>query len=157
MVAPDAEQRALLDALVVEQGRLGRKNRKGFYDYPEQGPKRLWPGLVDLQPKRLDPDTIDIEDLKHRFLVSQALAAAGAVDEGIVTDPREADVGSILGFGFAPFTGGTLSYIEGMGLAPFVLLCDDLAGRYGPRFAPPQALIDRAREHRGYYPSEAAA
>ena len=157
VVAPDAEQRALLDALVVERGRLGRKNRKGFYDYPEQGPKRLWPGLADLQQKRLDPDTIDVEDLKHRFLVSQALAAAGAVDEGIVTDPREADVGSILGFGFAPFTGGTLSYIEGMGLAPFVLLCDDLAGRYGPRFAPPQALIDRAREHRGYYPSEAAA
>ncbi len=157
VVAPDAEQRALLDALVVEQGRLGRKNRKGFYDYPEQGPKRLWPGLVDLQPKRLDPDTIDIEDLKHRFLVSQALAAAGAVDEGIVTDPREADVGSILGFGFAPFTGGTLSYIEGMGLAEFVLLCDDLAKRHGARFAPPQALIDRAKEHRGYYPSEAAA
>ena len=157
VVAPDAEQRALLDALVVERGRLGRKNRKGFYDYPEQGPKRLWPGLVDLQSKRLDPDTIDVEDLKHRFLVSQALAAAGAVDEGIVTDPREADVGSILGFGFAPFTGGTLSYIEGMGLAEFVLLCDDLAKRHGARFAPPQALIDRAREHRGYYPSEAAA
>ena len=157
VVAPDAGQRALLDALVVERGRLGRKNRKGFYDYPEQGPKRLWPGLADLQPKRLDPDTIDVEDLKHRFLVSQALAAAGAVDEGIVTDPREADVGSILGFGFAPFTGGTLSYIEGMGLARFVLLCDDLAKRHGARFAPPQALIDRAREHRGYYPSEAAA
>ena len=157
VVAPDAEQRGLLDALVVERGRLGRKNRKGFYDYPEQGPKRLWPGLADLQPKRLDPDTIDVEDLKHRFLVSQALAAAGAVDEGIVTDPREADVGSILGFGFAPFTGGTLSYIDGMGLARFVLLCDDLAKRYGARFAPPQALIDRAREHRGYYPSEAAA
>ncbi len=157
VVAPDADQRALLDALVVERGRLGRKNRKGFYDYPEQGPKRLWPGLADLQPKRLDPETIDVEDLKHRFLVSQALAAAGAVDEGIVTDPREADVGSILGFGFAPFTGGTLSYIEGMGLAQFVLLCDDLAKRHGPRFAPPQVLIDRAREHRGYYPSEAAA
>ncbi len=157
VVAPDAEQRALLDALVVERGRLGRKNRKGFYDYPEQGPKRLWPGLAELQSKRLDPGTIDVEDLKHRFLVSQALAAAGAVDEGIVTDPREADVGSILGFGFAPFTGGTLSYIEGMGLAQFVLLCDDLAKRHGPRFAPPQALIDRAREQRGYYPSEAAA
>ena len=157
VMAPDAEQRALLDALVVERGRLGRKNRKGFYDYPEQGPKRLWPGLADLQSKRLDADAIDVADLKHRFLVSQALAAAGAVDEGIVTDPREADVGSILGFGFAPFTGGTLSYIEGMGLAQFVLLCDDLAKRHGARFAPPQALIDRAREHRGYYPSEAAA
>ncbi len=157
VAAPDAEQRALLEALVIERGRLGRKNRKGFYDYPEQGSKRLWPGLAELQPKRLDPDTIDVEDLKHRFLVSQALAAAGAVDEGIVIDAREADVGSILGFGFAPFTGGTLSYIEGMGLANFVLLCDDLAKRHGPRFAPPQALIDRAREHRGYYPSEAAA
>ncbi len=157
VVAPDAEQRALLDALVIERGRLGRKNRKGFYDYPEQGPKRLWPGLDALQSKRLDPEAIDVEELKQRFLVSQALAAAGAVEEGIVTDPREADVGSILGFGFAPFTGGTLSYIEGMGLAQFVLLCDNLAKRHGPRFAPSQALIDRAREHRAYYPPQAAA
>ena len=82
---------------------------------PEGGQKRLWPGLADLQPTQLDPDTIDVEELKQRLLVTQALEAARTVEEGVVTDPREADVGSILGFGFAPFTGGALSYIDFMG------------------------------------------
>ncbi|WP_163359899.1 hypothetical protein, partial [Klebsiella aerogenes] len=70
----------------------------------------LWPGLSEFQPERLDPDSLDVTELKHRFLVVQALEAARTVGEGVVTDPREADVGSILGFGFAPFTGGALSY-----------------------------------------------
>ena len=64
----------------------------------------------------------------------QAVEAARTVEEGVVTDPREADVGSILGFGFAPFTGGTLSYIDGMGAKAFVALCDKLDAKYGPRF-----------------------
>ncbi len=149
--AADPAQKRLLDAMVVEHGRLGRKNRKGFYDYPESGPKRLWPGLVDLASACQDPDTIDARQIKQRFLVAQALAAAGTMLEGIVTDPREADVGSILGFGFAPFTGGTLSYIDGMGLKRFVLLCDDLAKAHGPRFSPPQALVDMATRGDAFY------
>ena len=96
-------------------GRLGRKNGKGFYDYPEKGPKKLWPGLAELQPTKLDPDTIDVQELKHRLLAMQALETARCFEEGVLTDVREADVGSILGFGFAPFSGGTLSYIDMMG------------------------------------------
>ena len=153
----DPGQRRLLDALVVERGRLGRKNRKGFYDYPEAGAKRLWPGLADVQRTRLDPDTIDRTEIKQRLLVVQALAAVGAVLEGIVTDPREADVGSILGFGFAPFTGGTISYVEGMGLPRFVRLCEELAGKYGPRFAPPAGLIDMAKTGDTFYKDAHAA
>ena len=106
--------------LVEKHGRLGRKNSKGFYDYPEGGKKRLWPGLADLQPTHLDPDTVDFAELKQRLLVTQALEAARTVEEGVITDPREADVGSILGFGFAPFTGGALSYIDFMGAKRFV-------------------------------------
>lgn len=68
-----------------------------------------------------------------------------------MTDPREADVGSILGFGFAPFTGGTLSYIDGMGVAEFVLLCDRLSKTYGPRFTPTDLLIDMAKKHETFY------
>ena len=74
--AVDPKQKALLQELVEKRGRLGRKNGKGFYDYPQSGPKRLWPGLADLQKKKLDPDKIDIEELKHRLLVVQALEAA---------------------------------------------------------------------------------
>ncbi len=153
----DPAQKRLLDALVLEGGRLGRKNRKGFYDYPEQGPKKLWPGLGALQPTRLDPDGLDHTLLKQRLLVAQALAAADAVLQGIVADPREADVGSILGFGFAPFTGGTISYIDTMGVPQFVLMCDRLSTLCGPRFSPPQSLIAMAKNGESFYGRAAAA
>ncbi|MDQ0472508.1 3-hydroxyacyl-CoA dehydrogenase NAD-binding domain-containing protein [Labrys wisconsinensis] len=147
----DPAQEALLDIMVNRLGRLGRKNGKGFYDYPDKGQKRLWPGLADLQPVRLDPDAIDVQRLKHRFLVVQALEAARTVEEGIVTDVREADVGSILGFGFAPFTGGALSYIDGMGVPAFVRLCEELARDHGPRFAPGALLKDMAAADERFY------
>ena len=69
------------------------------------------------------PTRIDVDELKQRFLVIQALETARCFEEGVLTDVREADVGSILGFGFAPFTGGTLSYIDMMGMKKFVELC----------------------------------
>ncbi|HEY8580579.1 MAG TPA: 3-hydroxyacyl-CoA dehydrogenase family protein, partial [Beijerinckiaceae bacterium] len=149
--AVDPQQRALLDAMVNAHGRLGRKNGKGFYDYPERGKKTLWPGLADLQPRRLDPDEVDKEEIKRRLLVTQALEAARTVEEGVVADPREADVGSILGFGFAPFTGGVLSYVDGMGAARFVALCDALAARHGPRFAPNALLREMAAKGETFY------
>jgi len=149
--AVDPAQEKLLDAMLHQHGRLGRKNGKGFYDYPAVGAKRLWPGLADLQPVRLDPDALDVATLKHRFLVTQALEAARTVEDGIITDMREADVGSILGFGFAPFTGGTLSYIDGMGSRAFVALCDRLAAAYGPRFEPNRLLRDMATDDERFY------
>jgi 3-hydroxyacyl-CoA dehydrogenase/enoyl-CoA hydratase/3-hydroxybutyryl-CoA epimerase len=111
----------------------------------------LWLGLDDLRSARLDPETIDLRTLKQRFLVVQALEAARTVEEGVVTDPREADVGSIIGFGFAPFTGGTLSYIDGMGAGNFVSLCNELAQTHGARFAAPHILVDLARTGETFY------
>ena len=153
----DPAQEALLKAMVVDNGRLGRKNGKGFYDYPEKGPKKLWPGLADLQATKLDPDTLSVEELKQRLLVTQALEAARTVEEGVVTDPREADVGSIIGFGFAPYTGGTLSYIDGMGVAKFVALAQKLEAKYGSRFAVPKLLTDMATNKETFYGRFAAA
>ncbi|MFI5011964.1 MAG: 3-hydroxyacyl-CoA dehydrogenase NAD-binding domain-containing protein [Hyphomicrobiales bacterium] len=151
--AIDPVQEKLLQAMVETHGRLGRKNGKGFYDYPEKGKgqKKLWPGLRELQPTHLDPDTIDVGELKNRLLVAQALEAARTVEEGVITDPREADVGSIIGFGFAPFTGGTLSYIDFMGVKRFVELAEDLARKHGPRFAPPALLRDMANKGETFY------
>jgi 3-hydroxyacyl-CoA dehydrogenase/enoyl-CoA hydratase/3-hydroxybutyryl-CoA epimerase len=149
--AVDARQKVLLEDMVEKRGRYGRKNGKGFYDYPQNGPKRLWPGLADLQPTKLDPDTIDIEELKHRLLAIQALESARCVEEGVVTDMREADVGSILGFGYAPFTGGTISYIDGMGAKAFVDLCNGLAKKYGGRFKPSKLLRDMAKTGDTFY------
>jgi 3-hydroxyacyl-CoA dehydrogenase / enoyl-CoA hydratase / 3-hydroxybutyryl-CoA epimerase len=149
--AVDPAQEKLLEAMVVKENRLGRKNGKGFYDYPEKGQKRLWPGLAKIAGKALDPDTISVEDLKHRFLVLMSLEAARCIEEKVVTDPREADVGSILGFGFAPFTGGTISYIDGMGVKNFVALAQSLAAKYGKRFTPNALLIEMAKNGETFY------
>jgi 3-hydroxyacyl-CoA dehydrogenase/enoyl-CoA hydratase/3-hydroxybutyryl-CoA epimerase len=161
--AIDQEQKKLLVEMVEKEGRFGRKNGKGFYDYPEKGKgqKSLWSGIGALQPKHLDPDTLDVEELKQRFLVVQAVEAARTVEDGVVVDPREADVGSILGFGFAPFTGGTLSYIDFMGAKNFVALCHKLEAKYGSRFTPPKLLQEMAEKGETFYgrfpPKKAAA
>ncbi len=149
--AIDPRQKTLLEDMVEKRGRYGRKNGKGFYDYPQSGPKRLWPGLTELQPTKLDPDTIDVDELKHRLLAIQALESARCVEEGVVTDMREADVGSILGFGYAPFTGGTISYIDGMGTKAFVDMCNGLAKKYGPRFKPGKLLREMAKTGDTFY------
>ena len=149
--AVDPAQEKLIKTMVVDHERFGRKNGKGFYDYPQGGKKKLWPGLSTLAGKALDPDTIDVEELKQRFLVVQAVEAARTMAEGVVTDPREADVGSILGFGFAPFTGGAISYIDFMGTKAFVELCDRLTAKYGDRFVPPALLRDMAKTGETFY------
>ncbi|MGA8886305.1 MAG: 3-hydroxyacyl-CoA dehydrogenase NAD-binding domain-containing protein [Pseudolabrys sp.] len=150
--AIDPRQKKLLQEMVEKRGRFGRKNGKGFYDYPANGPKRLWPGLIELQPKKLlNPDNIDIGELKLRLLGIQALETARCFEEKVLTDVREADVGSILGFGFAPFSGGTLSWIDMMGTKRFVELCRKLEKKYGARFAPNKLLIDLAAKGEGFY------
>lgn len=151
--AVDPAQERLLAEMVETHGRLGRKNRKGFYDYPEAGPKRLWPGLAELTKNRIEPELIDMQELKERLLVTQALEAARTYEEGVVTDPREADVGSIIGFGFAPYSGGTLSYIDNMGAAVFVKLCEKLARTHGERFKPNRQLKRMAKTGESYYGS----
>jgi 3-hydroxyacyl-CoA dehydrogenase / enoyl-CoA hydratase / 3-hydroxybutyryl-CoA epimerase len=155
--AIDPRHKALLEELVDKRGRLGRKNGKGFYDYPEKAPKKLWPGLAELQEQPMTVDEIDaageafVTELKQRFLVVQAVEAARTVEDGVIVDVREADVGSILGFGFAPFTGGTLSYIDMMGTKRFVELCKKLEKKHGPRFKPPKLLVDMAAKGESFY------
>jgi 3-hydroxyacyl-CoA dehydrogenase/enoyl-CoA hydratase/3-hydroxybutyryl-CoA epimerase len=149
--AIDPEQEKLLEAMVVKEQRLGRKNGKGFYDYPTTGPKSLWPGLAKIAGRALDPDTIAVQDLKDRLLFTQSLEAARCMEEGVVTDPREADVGSILGFGFAPYSGGTISLIDGMGAKAFVARAEELAAQHGPRFAPSARLKEMAAKGESFY------
>ncbi|MDX0422178.1 3-hydroxyacyl-CoA dehydrogenase [Sinorhizobium medicae] len=149
--AVDPAHMALIDKMVDELDRRGRKNGKGFYEYPAKPAKKyLWPGLKELFPQT-NADGIDVDVLKQRFLVTIALEAARTIEEGIVTDPREADVGSILGFGFAPYTGGTLSYIDGMGAKAFVTLCETLARDYGDHFRPTALLKEMAEKEETFY------
>jgi 3-hydroxyacyl-CoA dehydrogenase / enoyl-CoA hydratase / 3-hydroxybutyryl-CoA epimerase len=149
--AVNPAQKRLIETMVVKDQRFGRKNGKGFYDYPANGPKALWPGLSKIAGNTLDPDTVSVKDLKDRFLFTVALEAARCIAEGIVTDPREADVGSILGFGYAPYTGGALSFIDGMGLKAFVARAKDLASRYGRHFEPSEKLVAMADKGETFY------
>ncbi len=149
--AVDPAQMALIDTLVDKHTRFGRKNGKGFYDYPQKpAKKKLWPGLKELYPQ-LAPEKVDYEELKQRLLVTIALEAARVMEEGIVTDPREADVGSILAFGFAPYTGGVLSYIDGVGAKKFVKIAKALQKKYGADFKAPKLLVDLADKGETFY------
>lgn len=132
-LGPDAVnpvQEKLLHYMVEEHGRFGKKNDKGFYDY-NNGQKTLW-----VLPKESNyPEDFNVEELKNRFLFTQSLEAIRTMKEGIVTDQREADVGSIFGFGFPPFTGGTVSFVRYIGKDKFVQVANELEQKFGPRFA----------------------
>ncbi|WP_417480992.1 3-hydroxyacyl-CoA dehydrogenase NAD-binding domain-containing protein [Maricaulis sp.] len=144
----------ILFKMVEEYERFGRKNGKGFYDYPsEKGqPKRLWPELEQFAPGgKYAEDQPSADEIKDRILYTQALEAARCMEEGIVQDPREADVGSILGWGFAPYTGGALSFIDTVGAAAFVKRADELQKAYGDQFAVPALLREMAKKGETFY------
>ena len=141
----------IVEKMVEELGRYGRKNGKGFYDY-DQKPKKLWAGLSDLAPVKIAESTPElVEDQKRRLLYRQAVEVARCWEEGVIDDPREADVGAILAWGFAPWTGGPITYIDQIGLKAFVAQADKYAGAYGERFAPPQLLRDMAAKGETFY------
>jgi len=129
--------------MVEDLDRLGRRYGKGFYEYPEGGRKHLWPGLAEHWP--LAAEQPDLEEVKKRILYVQALDSFRCLDEGVVIEPADADIGAILGWGFPTWTGGTLSLIETVGLPAFVADCDRMAKAYGPRFAVPERLRAMAR------------
>ncbi|SHL53477.1 3-hydroxyacyl-CoA dehydrogenase NAD-binding domain-containing protein [Roseibium suaedae] len=140
----------ILEEMVVKRERFGRKNAKGFYDYEGKN-KKLWPGIPEVTGQPKPASSFHIEELKQRLLVMQALETARIFEEKCLTDVREADVGSILGFGFAPYSGGTLSYIDTMGTAAFVELCKKFTRKWGPRFKPNKLLRDMAKGNETFY------
>jgi 3-hydroxyacyl-CoA dehydrogenase/enoyl-CoA hydratase/3-hydroxybutyryl-CoA epimerase len=141
-------QDVVLATMVDTLGRLGRKVGQGFYEYPADGPKRLWPGLAEHFPLADEQPTL--EQVRERLMLSQSLEAARCVAEGIVS-PRDADVGSLLGWGFPAVLGGVLGQIDTVGAAAFVAACDRLAQRHGERYAVPAALRDMARSGARYH------
>jgi len=141
----------IIRTMVEDLGRYGRKNGKGFYDYDVK-PKKLWSGLAELAPVRINDSTPElVEDQKQRLLYRQAVEVARCWEEGVIDDPREADVGAILAWGFAPWTGGPITYIDQIGLKAFVAQADDYAARYGDRFKVPQLLRDMAAKGETFY------
>jgi 3-hydroxyacyl-CoA dehydrogenase / enoyl-CoA hydratase / 3-hydroxybutyryl-CoA epimerase len=126
----------------VEWGRMGKKARAGFYEYPEESTKYLWPGLADHFP--VTKEQPSLEEVQKRLLYRQTLEAVRCYEEGVIRTRLDADLGSILAWGFPAYTGGTLSFVEYVGTLTFVEECDRLADTYGERFRPTEALRQAA-------------
>jgi len=139
----------VLLAMVEKLGRIGKKAGKGFYDYPEGGKKHLWQGLAEHFP--VAKEQPPVEEVVKRLMYVQSVETARCMEEKVVENPRDADVGSVLGWGFSPARGGTVSQIHSVGLGNFVEECDRLAQRYGARFAPPKLLRDLAAKGQALY------
>ena len=125
-----------------EMGRIGKKAKAGFYDYPEDGKKALWSGLADLYPVSATQPNLD--EVKTRLLYRQAIEAVRCFEEGVIRTKLDADLGSILAWGFPAYTGGALSFVDFVGIDTFVQTLDRLADTYGDRFRPTAKLRERA-------------
>ena len=123
---------------LCEAGRIGKKARQGFYDYTDDG-KRLWPGLAELFPVAASQP--DQRELVDRLMFAQANEAARCLEEGVLHSVADGNIGSIFGWGFAPFRGGALQFIDTVGVAAFVARARELAAAHGPRFAPAAMLV----------------
>lgn len=142
----------IIEAMVVKNERFGRKNKKGFYDYNDDGTKNIWTGLSGLvTPSKLEADPKEVQEMKNRLLYRQGIEAARCFEEGVITDPVQADIGSIFGWGFAPYHGGVISMIDNVGIGNFVKECDILADKYGERFRPNSLLREMAQKNEGFY------
>ena len=149
----DAYPDAAVDEVLFwmfDQGRLGKKSGSGFYTYDEKGKRgALWDGFIaefpnaDVQP--------GLDEVQHRLMMAQVLEAVRALEEGVLEDIREGDVGAILGWGFAPWSGGPFSWLDMIGAAKAVEICDNLSATHGPRFETPNLLRELAEAGETFY------
>jgi hypothetical protein len=138
-------------ALMVDKlGRLGKKSGHGFYEYPADAKKHLWPGLAEHFPARTGQPSL--EEVVERLMLIQSLETVRCLDEGVLTSPQDADVGAILGWGYPPFRGGPIGQIHTMGVANFVAACDRLAEQCGERFRPSESLRKKIAEGSQFFP-----
>lgn len=133
---------SVVEKMVKEFGREGKKVSKGFYDYPENGEKHLWSELTELYPTTDEQPSQ--QDLVDRLLYVQANETAKCYEENVVRTVADANIGSIFGWGFAPNQGGTLQFINSVGVDKFVARSRELAQKYGARFEPAQILVAMA-------------
>jgi len=141
---------------MADQGRMGKKSNAGFYAYDAAGKREgLWDGLAAQYP--VADDQPDLTTVQHRLLMAQVLEAVRALEDGVLTDIREGDVGAILGWGFAPWSGGPFGWLDIIGAARAVEICDRLTASEGARFTAPQMLRDMAAKGEAFYSKGAGA
>ena len=130
----------VIDFMTEDAKRLGRANGGGFYEYPDNGRKYLWPELKTYFPLSKNP--LSQEEIIDRLRFIQAVETIRCYEEGVLNSVAEANIGSIFGWGFAPFKGGTLQFVNDYGIKQFIERTKELAEKYGDRFLPPQLLLD---------------
>ncbi len=134
----------VLERMVTEFKRPGRAGGGGFYEYPADGKKFLWPGLTKVFGR--GAVAVDFEELKDRLLYRQAIETARCLEEGVLTTVHDANIGSVFGIGFPAWTGGALQFINHVGPRRFVERAEALASKCGPRFTPPKIIRDKAAQ-----------
>lgn len=135
---------AVTDAMVNEHGRKGKAAGAGFYEYPANGKKHLWPELETLFVNVEKARTVKLQELKDRILFIQAIETVRCLEEGVLRTVEDANIGSIFGIGYAPWTGGAIQFINQYGVRAFTERASALAETYGERFAPPKLLQEKA-------------
>ncbi|MBS8227650.1 3-hydroxyacyl-CoA dehydrogenase NAD-binding domain-containing protein [Vannielia litorea] len=135
---------------MADEGRLGRKANAGFYSYDDKGKRGLlWDGLGDKFP--VADEQPELSEVQHRLLFAQVLEAVRALEEGVLEDIREGDVGAILGWGFAPWSGGPFSWLDILGAERAVELTEALTAQHGERFSTPALLREIAASGGSFY------
>ncbi|MGM0741762.1 MAG: 3-hydroxyacyl-CoA dehydrogenase NAD-binding domain-containing protein [Pseudomonadota bacterium] len=149
----DAYPDAAVDEVIFwmeSEGRLGRKANAGFFDYDDKGKRQgYWSGLAGKFPPASEQP--GLTEVQHRLMFAQVLEAVRALEEGVLEDIREGDVGAILGWGFAPWSGGPFSWLDIIGTPYAAERCDQLEAAYGERFACPALLREMAGRNQGFY------
>ncbi len=143
--APHPGQEVIV-RMVKEFKRAGRAAGGGFYEYPKEGKKFLWPELAKIYGRKTT--SWDFEELKERILYRQAIETARGLEEGVLEHVHDGNIGSIFGIGFPAWAGGALQYVNHVGTKKFVKRAEELAKKVGPRFAPPKLLRDLAAKNK---------
>ena len=131
------------DKMVDTYKRPGKAAGGGFYEYPKEGKKFLWPGLAEAFPHTTD---LDQKTMIERMMFIQCIETVRCMEEGVLTSVADGNIGSIFGWGFAPFKGGTLQYINDYGFKKFIARAKELQAGYGDRFAVPALLEQMEKE-----------
>jgi 3-hydroxyacyl-CoA dehydrogenase/enoyl-CoA hydratase/3-hydroxybutyryl-CoA epimerase len=132
---------------VIAAGRLGRKNRKGFYLYDDAGEKKgVDSSVYTLLPTGAQRSTIPDDDIQQRAVLAMVNEAVRCLEDGVISSARDGDIGAVMGFGFPPFRGGPFRYIDHLGADAVVKKLEELNDRYAPRFAPTELLVEHARK-----------
>ncbi|MGO1462682.1 MAG: 3-hydroxyacyl-CoA dehydrogenase NAD-binding domain-containing protein [Marinobacter sp.] len=139
---------AIIDQMVNDHGRKSKAAGAGFYDYPAKSKKRLWPELETLYVNKAKASQVKLQDLKDRILFIQAIETIRCMEEGVLRTVEDANIGSIFGIGYAPWTGGAIQFVNQYGVREFAERARELAATHGERFAPPALLIEHAEQEK---------